>query len=378
MFASKKILTIGAYERDNFGDLLFFIILRTYLKNYELIPGAVVAADMTKLMGEVVLPYPALIGVNNWDAVWVVGGEIGGASIEAAIVMSISKQQERIFRQTDDLTRRVTETLITFDSNRMTVGYLPSASILSKNCKLIINSVGLQSIKQVSPETQIESFATLSRADFLSVRDPVSQMVMKEGQIQSRIAPDVVHIISSIYKKPNKPEGLPSKYMLVQISEDMFAVYDKREIAKQLDSVAKKYSMSIVFFAAGTANYHDSFAIYDELNALVKANSIVYIERDPLRLAFCIANAGLWIGSSLHGRIISSAYAVSRISLNKNKVNNYAEYWDSEQPYAVDLLDIATAADKAFGSSPEELAHISKKLTRLAKENLDYIKCEVL
>ena len=46
-----NILTIGAYERDNFGDLLFFILLKRILegKNCNIVAGSIVGSDMRGL-----------------------------------------------------------------------------------------------------------------------------------------------------------------------------------------------------------------------------------------------------------------------------------------------------------------------------------------
>ena len=66
-------------------------------------------------------------------------------------------------------------------------------------------------------------------------------------------------------------------------------------------------------------------------------------------LARLIANAYAWIGSSLHGRIISAAYGVPRVSLDKPKVNTMRPSGTLRCPIQSTWRVLSTPFEKPFG-----------------------------
>ena len=84
----RRILAIGAYERDNFGDLLFLYVLRKLINNKaEVIASSIIAADTEPINGEFVLPYDILLKNHTFDGVYVAGGEIGAVDVVSGLTM---------------------------------------------------------------------------------------------------------------------------------------------------------------------------------------------------------------------------------------------------------------------------------------------------
>ena len=88
-----RVLTVGAYERDNFGDLLFLLVTERYLAGSEVVASAPFAADMTELLDRRVVALGDELTDNDIDAVWTVGGQVGGTTVGSAFRMSKSRKE---------------------------------------------------------------------------------------------------------------------------------------------------------------------------------------------------------------------------------------------------------------------------------------------
>jgi hypothetical protein len=52
-----RVLLVGAYERDNFGDLLFLLVTERYLEGADVVAAAPFSADMRHLLGREIPAY---------------------------------------------------------------------------------------------------------------------------------------------------------------------------------------------------------------------------------------------------------------------------------------------------------------------------------
>ncbi|WP_434081028.1 hypothetical protein [Sanguibacter sp. Z1732] len=172
--------------------------------------------------------------------------------------------------------------------------------------------------------------------------------------------------------------------MLVQVSDDHLKRHGYEAHAEALARSKSLAPYRIRFFIAGTAPGHDSAASYERLIAHMRKIAPereidISTARRPLDLVDEIASARLWIGLSLHGRIVSSAYDVPRISLTKRKLNSYSATWDPHMPYDVtpDRLDdaVAQALDPV---TMKESAGIGLDLAHRAKHNIESAVSEML
>ena len=83
-----RVLLVGAYERDNFGDLLFLLVTERYLEGADVVAAAPFAADMRALLGRRIPAYGPLLRDERFDAVWTVGGQVGRIDLERAFKLS--------------------------------------------------------------------------------------------------------------------------------------------------------------------------------------------------------------------------------------------------------------------------------------------------
>lgn len=377
----KKILTIGAYERDNFGDLLFYFTVKEFFKQHHVVPASIIYSDMSDLMGEIVYPYHVLLNDFKWDMVIVVGGEIGGVDMRAALNMSLSDYECEVLEMAgNELQKPCHDFLTGSDVHRP--AYLPDLTVYKKNQEtpLIVNSVGLNSIQLLNNQELKEKFIDiLKKTQYLSVRDHNSFDYLNSINISSVLSPDIVHTIRRLMDdrvdKQVLERATVDDYILFQCNQSFIVENSVDFLVSSLIKLIEKYNKKIYFFAAGVARQHDSVHLYEQIASALNKQvsnpcvSVIY-ERNAFSLAKYIKYASLWIGTSLHGRIIAISYSIPRVSLTNKKVAEYAKYWDKDLPYNIGLNDLLDASDVALNFEIEKLDAIASFLELEAYQNL--------
>lgn len=372
---AKKILAVGAFERDNFGDLLFYILTKHYLKNDIVAASSIIFADMRSTLGEIVLPYAQLLKNERWDAVLTVGGEVGGVDIDAALHMSLTGDIRGLYWYGDPTLRATIKNYLTAPAEGL--AYMPNLTQyrLNNNTPLILNSVGLSNAG--SHQNLLEQ--TLKSVDQIVARDSDSYNLCKDVNVDKfRLAPDLVQSICLLFPL-KKNASKKSRYITFQISRSLMEKWGVALVADTLTMMVEKLKTKIVLVAAGTAPLHDDVDKYRTLAMLVNSSCknekvIVSQERQPLKIVKLIADSQLWVGSSLHGRIIASAYGVPRVSLDVKKVSNYARQWDSQFPYGFEIKSaeetVSVCNDALTRLKYNEMKEISLGLAKQANDSM--------
>ena len=318
-------------------------------------------------MGETIYSYTALLTVKKWDAVWVVGGELGGISTKLAIHYSLDEDFYELRGALEQPERERLQALLGAPPIPSSLAYIPQMAefALNRGTPLIVNSAG-----GFGSRPNDDLLITALGAAQISVRDPSSQAHLKTLGITSRLAPDMVHDLSSEY--PIRPPENPT-YLIFQQNGALLSRPGVIEsTAEQLVRLSRTSYLDIVLLAAGTARGHDDLEIYGELVAAIKSFDVnvrvsVHSERSPLAIVSSIANSALWIGSSLHGRIVAASYGRPRVSLSTEKVDGYCAKWDPDFPFGAGVEEIAVDGSRAL-----DLAHpnLTNDNGCLARNNL--------
>jgi len=376
----KKILTIGAYERDNFGDLLFFFIVKEFFKGHDVVPASMIYSDMTDLMGEVIYPYHILLTQFEWDMIIVVGGEIGGIDIHTALNMSLTDGEYEILEKANQELQSTCYDFFTGSSlNRS--AYLPNLTfyIKNKNTPLIVNSVGVSALKSMQNTTlQKEFLDILEKTSYLSVRDNSSFEYLTSLNIPNLLSPDIVHTIKKLLDNQVEnqllEQNISDNYILLHCNQYFILENSVDSTIASIKELIKKYNKKIYLFPAGIARHHDSIELYEQIASRVNQEldttliSVIY-ERNPFSLAKYIKHSCMWIGTSLHGRIIATSYSIPRVSLSNSKVAEYSMQWDNELPYNIELDDLITSCELGFTIEKSKLDAIATFLETKAYQN---------
>lgn len=346
-----RILCVGAYERENFGDLLFQIITAQYLQDADVVYAAPFDADMTDLLGFHVPAYGPLLENEDWDAVWTVGGEVGGTGLDYAYRTAHGEEAYRAYTEMSPDERRA---LLSTENGSVPIEspYLPRMSAYARNrtSAAVMNSVGLAGIQSLGAVRKSGMIGLLHEATSITVRDKYASAFLKKEGIAHALEPDLVHSISVTRPDAGKDRG---DYVLLQASIAHLKKYGIPEFARAIVESDVLRENPVRLFTAGTAPGHDSFEMYEQILSLVKQADperriTISHTIDPWERVDEIAGAKLWIGSSLHGRIISCAYGVPRVSFAKRKVDDYIRTWDEEMPWGIDHLRMGSAAAHAL------------------------------
>ncbi|KAL3903158.1 MAG: hypothetical protein SGILL_010551 [Bacillariaceae sp.] len=109
---------------------------------------------------------------------------------------------------------------------------------------------------------------------------------------------------------------------------------DPDKLAPVLDKIANETNSSIVFFAAGTVTYHDSFTWYQKVVDKLQDPTRAFImdERDPNVWSVCatIAHAKAVLATSLHVRILAFQFQKPRVTWCDvgHKHYHFIKHWE--------------------------------------------------
>ena len=179
----KRWLAVGAYERDNFGDLLLLQASEHYLRGdgRSVVAAAPFAADMTHLLDRTVPAYAPILNREDVGVVWTVGGGVGSVTLHNGFRMSASDQDRRDYdRATGDKKRVVIER--SAGSPVMEWPYVPRLSLFPLNAASVsvANSVGLGGVRHLPSSVRPAAEHALRELTWISVRETRSIEVLKE------------------------------------------------------------------------------------------------------------------------------------------------------------------------------------------------------
>ncbi|WP_199424942.1 polysaccharide pyruvyl transferase family protein [Actinotalea solisilvae] len=340
------VALIGAYERDNFGDLLFLLQTEAYLADHglETLATSAFEADMTPLLGRRIPAFHRILERQAVDHIWTVGGEVGGATMATAIAALGARHGLHAGRAAAIRTLS--------GASPQAPAYLARPTAFPRNAlaSLTLNSVGLAGLSGVPVEDRLVHLAALREADSVIVRDTSSADLLAREGVAHRLAPDLIHTLALTRPQPRRHSDI----VLVQASERWIRAVGPQSLARALVSAPDLKTARIRLFLAGTAPGHDSVdafaAVARHVRALAPATDIELdgSSRDPWQLVNRISEARLWIGQSLHGRIVSAAYGVPRLSLADPKLDAYAATWDEGMPAGVIPTTLGSAVERAL------------------------------
>jgi len=188
---------------------------------------------------------------------------------------------------------------------------------------------------------------SFARSNKMSVRDSISQKILQEHDIESEIIPDVVSIISEYFPReklhPNfseisneikkKYEIVLEKYIVFQANSNVIMKDDLGVLSAAINLLTKELNVPVVLLSIGECLGDNE--LYEELYPLLENSLIVNRDNFPgIRLldkVAILANSSGFIGSSLHGNIISFSYDIPNITFCANYSNKLKGFFDLTQ-----------------------------------------------
>jgi hypothetical protein len=346
---------VGAYERDNFGDLLYLLVTERYLTGADVVAAAPFAADMRPLLGRRIPAYGPLLRDEAFDAVWTVGGQVGRVDLERAFKMSARPRTWRRYARSGEARRRAILRRSTGGVS-LSAPYIPALADFPGNAGAlgVLNSVGIAGVRGLEPERRDPIVRALRAAGAVGVRDRGSSAFLAGLGVEHRLLPDAVHALGVL--EPDARE--PDEAAIVQVSRSRLRMLGHARLGRTLAASPQLAGRPVRLLLAGTATGHDSADDYERVARAARraARGIdiaILEERRPLELARHIARARVAIGTSLHVRIVAAAHGVPRVSLAKPKPTRYARQWDPDMPFDAGLEDLDAAVEAALRRARE-------------------------
>lgn len=371
--ARPRVLAIGPYERDNVGDLLFLLVTERYLGGAEVIATAPFASDMTELLDRRVEAYGSRLRDDAVDAIWSMGGEIGGTTMESAFRMSMPQPLRQRFNSAThaEQQRMLAEAV---DHAPLVAPYIPNPAAFERNAGAvtIVNSAGLGGLRGRPWHVRHELLEALRTADAVSVRDPIASAYLTDMAVEHTLVPDVVHALGAVDPHPYDAD---SDVVVVQSSVSILRDLGHEALAKALVTSKHLDGMTIRFVMAGTVPSTDSLEAYEQVADHIarldpRRRVELRTERRPADIVEQLRTARVVIGTSLHVRIISAAYQVPRLTFTRVKPTRYAKHWDPHMPFDVGLADLEASIGRALEiGGRDEVIEASAELTRRADAN---------
>lgn len=377
-------ILFGAFDRHNFGDMLFPHIVSAMLPDQPFVYAGLMEQDFHHYGGHIVSAISALTETLEDRPVKLihVGGEILTCDAwQAAVMLSPVEWVNEIIAS---LGKRSTEKF-EWAHNELHTNALAPYTVARQQFlnteKVIYNSVGGVDLNALHPAMREEVLTKLRNADFVSVRDTHTQAALASADIRARLLPDPVVMLAELFgehiwqctnevEMDNILNTFPQGYLAVQFSADFGDDATLNEIATQLDRVANATGLGIVFFRAGAAPWHDDLDCYRHIKQRLHTKSKILFESLHVwNICALIAHATGYCGSSLHGRIVATAFALPHVSMihpqyarHHSKADAYGSTWEPDAPAVCDIHTIAPALTRALGSDTGTRLHVAQTL----------------
>jgi hypothetical protein len=335
----------GAFDRHNFGDLLFPHLLAALLPEQAFEFCGLAKRDLRGFGGHQVTPLAApparLIHA---------GGELLTCSAWQAAVMLLDPDAaaDIIARYDADPESAAAWAAGQLGTSRA-MPYVAGRDALAPGGKLIFNAVGGVEWALLSAAQQNEVKAALRQADWLSVRDHVTQAALRAEGIDAALCPDpavmVAHCFGEVIRQRQQQgavkamrDAFPQGYLACQFSTDFADDASLDALARGLSTTAAATGLGVALFRAGAAPWHDDTALYEKLqHRLPRGTAQLFPSLHLWDICALIAASRGTATSSLHGRIVALAFSLPRLSLmppqqgrRPDKRTAFAETWEPD------------------------------------------------
>lgn len=328
----KEVNVVGAFDRYNFGDLLFPYILRKSLSGeYNYKYYGLKRNDFRSYGGvknsSIFLLYFKLLRSNNRSVI-VCGGEIVGADWYVLFSHSFRFFKKLMVNYGNKTFKNYFNAFFFLIFKTRYPYVFPD--FLVKRHNIYYNSVG-GGITNTKFKT--EAFLNFKHVKMLSVRssslkDSVEN-VLGDGLSNISYVPDSVMLLSQFYL----PVDQDSRYVVFQCN--IRFLNQIKEIIHLLIQIKQHFKSKIFLLPLGYAYGHEDDFILTKIknsNEFSKDEDVVIFQnRNVFKIIDLISNSKFFVGSSLHGIITAMNYSVPYCCIyNSFKLKTYILDWDPD------------------------------------------------
>lgn len=318
----ENILIIGAFDRYNYGDLLFPLIIEKQLetlgKEYRFRFFGLVKSDLSQVGGkptkDLAAFYEACNANDGQNHVIIAGGEALGVTWHS-LFAALNPTYQKIHRYRHRLSRYI-------DLNAMAKRFLKGKTVLplvftkddlGKVRSVILNSLGGSGIDRSVFERYPFMQEKLQQVDYLAVRDGQTVKNLQANQVDARLFPDSAVLMSAFYPVADLEARVTppvrdyvkahrGKYLFFQINRKN-TMGKEAVIAGQLEQVFRQSETELCLCPIGKALDHDDHLALAEVRRRMDCPHVYFDAENIWDIMYLIANAKCYAGTSLHGAI---------------------------------------------------------------------------
>ncbi len=232
---------------------------------------------------------------------------------------------------------------------------------LFPRAQLIHAGVGGAGLQHSPPALRDEVIAALREADMVGVRDRQTLTHLHAAGIPAHLMPDPAVLTAERFGATIRAHAsrgevaaigqrFPRGYLAVQFSADFGDDATLDTLAAKLSEAAAASDCGIVLFRAGSAPWHDTLDCLERLaSRLPAATAQVFRSLQLWDICAPIAGSRGYCGSSLHGRIVATAFARPHLNVlppqrsEPGKVQAYIDSWEAPALPATAPVDMLAA-----------------------------------
>ncbi|MEM9292017.1 MAG: polysaccharide pyruvyl transferase family protein [Acidobacteriota bacterium] len=394
-----RVVIAGAFDRFNYGDLLFAHTATAALREaglseaeVEIQYGALRDADLRSVGGVEAFSLDSILAgaPKRPTALVVAGGEVLHArwtdaysaltSAPQAIALKVAHRLG-VGSLADRYSRRA---LCPVSTNPRPLPWILEPSTLQVEILTVAYAgVGGCRLDQLPPPLRQRARRGLGAAGYLSVRDAATAEHLKRWQLPHSLAPDPAGRLTDLLP-PNRLSSRLSPatarwlehrqrgYLLFQASRYL-AWGHEQQIADSLLAIAHGQGLDIALLALGRASAHEDDHLLRRVAAKIRSRGgICHQPPAPAvaDIAALIAGSALYAGTSLHGNLTALAYARPRVALSPrvHKLTAFLASWDPAQPGGpYPFSELTDRAQRALAQEPGRLQAIAQSVRDAAR-----------
>lgn len=353
-----RLIITGSFDCENFGDLLFPLVLRKYLEDRNVLqelflfsPSACNMPFYEDIKVYSIYTMKEFLDTHEIDAVIVGGGDL----------IRLDDKIGKSYTRGSDARAHWAE---------------PVIRAREKGIPVLFNCPGVPYRFHNGNKDFVRTI--LEQVDYLSVRDEYSREYLMECGINSPIHVSVDTVVGirqlypqeqmdAIYQRLSKEGWLADQpYILFQMNESSFQEEHYAILADFLDRIQAETSYKLCFMPIGY-EHNDDIAL---LKLKDKCSSDICFPKHklhPTEMIALISHAQMFIGSSLHGAIISYAYGTRFMEIMtgfSTKIRGFCRMLGAEN-LVVDIQDSLWEKFQAALQEDQVLAPLDNMLENI-------------
>lgn len=363
----KKMISLGAYDRFNYGDLLFAHMIDR-VATREVAHASIAGGDLVGVGGHSTAAIGEAMkqGKDEPNGIIVGGGDVLTASWFAVDWQLRSERLDIAYR----VARRSVPMAFLNKIARAARGsdwdrpFLPPPHVC-RRMPVVYHAVGGSNIGGLSTSDQARIAGDLSASRLVTVRDRTTAAALRNLGVTCEIAPDSVAAMA--FETLNQHER-ESRHILIQASDNWLRQrIDAFSIA--LNELIRA-GFQVSFLPIGLAAGHSDLSAYERLASKSPCVRLINVDNTG-DIKDAIADASLFIGTSLHGHITAVAVGTPCIALKGvSKLEAYVATWSGEvTPTVEGGLALLDAVERVLATTTSRRDELRMQLAEQAATN---------